>query len=506
MGFLPRAALGSLAVLALVGSGAGAGAREPFEVASARVAGRPVEAFAVSDGMAEQMVVLSVEGTPPDEVRWISRLPRGALGGALPGFRVPREVVAVDVADLDPAEGLEALLISPRELRVVGLADGTPRRVIPMEPPLPLPARTRQLSRLQAIREWEGPGRLAALIPTWNGALLVPIRGGRPKLLAMPIVAAYETMDRRRPVYQGYAAARHVWPAIGLEDDDGDGRLDLLAASRYHLWVFRAGPEGLPTAPTRRTRFAPFSFEGEQRNESHVLRAYFDDLDGDGRVEVVEHRSTGTLLESHSTTRIFRGAGGGADPSATAAGELVDDRGFAGIEVFDLDGDGRKEILHSVVPFGILQVARVLTTRRVETELQVFHLPEGEDGQPVESWSAELRYPLDFSSQRVEGLLPNPAGDWNGDGLMDLVHGDGPDAVRIRLGQVGARGPGFGRPVARQPLPFSDLALIADLNSDGLDDLITYDTLDREGRLYLAVNRGILPGTPPRLSPRPPRR
>lgn len=498
---LPRKALGILALMALIGSASGAASEEPFEVTTARVRGRPIEAFAVSDGSVEQLVVISIEGSPPDEVRWLSQLPPGERGGALPGFVVPNEVVAVDVADLDPAPGLEALLIAPRELRVVALADGTTRRVIPMRPPLPLPPRTRQLSRLRAIRDWDGPGRLGALIPTWNGALLVPLRGGLPKLLPMPMVSEYETMDPSRPVYRGYATARYVWPAIGLKDDDGDGRLDLFAASRFHLWVFHAGPEGLPTLPTRRARFAPFDFEDERRHWSHSLRAYFEDLDGDGRAEVVEHRSAGTLLESHSTTRIFAGVGGGADPSATAVGELVDERGFAGIEIFDLDGDGRLEILHNVVPFGLLQLARVLVTRQIETELQIFYLPMGAGGQPVESWSADLRYPLDFSTQRVKGLLPNPRGDWNGDGLKDLVHGDGPDAVSIRLGRVDDRGPGFGDPVARQPLPFSDLALIADLNADGLDDLITYDTLDQEGRLYLAINRGLLPGTPPRISP-----
>jgi len=478
---------------------------DPFALSTARVPGRPVEAFSVAEKAGEWLLVLSVEGAPPDEIRHLSALPPGQAAGTgemprrLAGFVVPGEVFAVDVGDFDPAPGLEALLITPRELRVLRLIDGTPLRQIVLRPPLPLPRRTRQLSRLEAVRDWEGEGRLSALVPTWNGALLVPLDDRPPRLLPLPVLSEYETMSPARPIYEGYATARFVWPEIVRTDDNGDGIPDLFASNRFDLWVFHAGPPGLGNQPTRRARFRPFSFNDERRHETHRLRAFIEDLDSDGHAEVVEHRSVGTLLESRTTTRIYSGSAepGGADPSGPPIAEFTNDGGFGAIEVFDLDGDGRKEIFEIVVPFGILQLARVLTTRRVSADLRVLHFPEETLGQPVESWATTLRVPLDFSTQRVQGLLPDLRGDWNGDGRHDLIHGDGPDAVQIRLGQVGDSGPGFGPPVARQPLPFSDLALIADLDGDGLDDLVTYDTLDLEGRVYIAINQGRLPGTRP---------
>ncbi len=475
-----------------------------------QVPGRPVEAFAIpaAEGDGERVVVLSVAGSPPDEVRSVSLLAVGArpggpagrvLAGTPTGFGIPHEVVAIDAGDLDPAPGLEALLVTPSALHIVRLADGAPIRSLPLDPPVTLPPRTRQISRLEAVRTWEGGEQLSALLPTWNGAVLVPLDGRPIQRLPLPVLTDYETMDPSRPVYDGYATARLVWPAIGRADDDGDGVPDLFAASRFELAVFRVGDQGLPPTASRRTRFAPFAFEDERRHQSHTLRAYFHDMDGDGHAEVIEHRSAGSLLESHSTTRVFAGSERGADPSGPHAAELVDDRGFAGIEVFDLEGDGRLEILHNVVPFGMLQLARALTTRRVESELRVFHLPEGPVSQPVSSWQVDLTFPLDFKSQRIKGLLPTPAGDWNGDGLKDLIHGDGPEAVVIRLGRVDDGGPGFGSVAARQELPFSDLALVADVNGDGLDDLVAYDTLDLEGRVVVALNRGRLPGTAPRM-------
>ncbi len=488
----------------LLPPGAGAG-EAPFSTRTVHVPGRPVEAFALPGPQGARLVVLSVEGSPPDERRHVNLLlpPAGATPAEPRGFVIRDEVVALDAGDFDPAPGPEALLITARELRIVALGSGTARRVLPLRPALPLPPRTRQISRLRTVRDWEGSGRAAALLPTVQGALLVPLDGRPPRALPLPVLTQYETLDPRRPIYEGYMTARLVWPALGQADDDGDGKLDLFAATRYHLWVFRAGPLGLAAAPSRRARFAPFAFEDERRHRSYTLRAYFRDLDGDGRAEVIEHRSGGTLLSSHATTRVFAGGPSGADPSGPPSSELREERGFAGIEILDLDGDGRLEILQNVVPFGLMQLARVLTTRRVESELRVLHFPDGATGEARESWRTELRFPLDFSAQRIQGLLPSALGDWNGDGLRDLIHGKGPHAVVIRLGERSPEGPRFGSAVAQQRLPFSDLAVIADLDGDGLDDLVTYDTLDAEGGLHLAINRGRLPGTPPRFVPAP---
>lgn len=498
--------LGAAAWAGILLLAAGSGAEDdPFQVETARVKGRPIEAFAVKEAGGDRLVVLSIEGHPPHEVRRVTaQAPPGtreSVTTMTAGFEVAHDVVALDVADLDPAPGLEALLISPRAMRIVALRDGSPLREMVNDPPLPLPARTRGLSRLQAIADWEGRGQLGALVPTWDGLVHVTLGDGTRKRLQVPVLSHYETPDPRRPIYNGYTEADLLWPSIGRADDDGDGVLDLFAATRFALEVFHVGPGGLPTRASRKVPFAPFSFEDERRYRSHPLRSYFRDVDGDGRAEVIEHRTAGTLIESHSTTRVFAGGPEGANPSARPAGEIVDDRGFAGVEVFDLDGDGRLEILHNVVPFGILQVARALTTRRVGSELRIFHFPEGPLGEPKKSWQADLAFPLDFSTQRIQGLLPTPEGDWNGDGRRDLIHGDGPETVVIRLGERGEEGPGFGPAIARQALPFSDLALVADVDGDGLDDLITYDTLDREGHVYLALNQANLPGTAPRMGP-----
>lgn len=480
---------------------------DPFEIQTVQVQGRPTQAFGVAEGPQERLVVLSVEGGAPNEVRRLSLLPAPPRGGEtrptlpekLGGFVIPGDVVAIDVGDLDPAPGLEALLITGPELRIVSAADGTQLKARAMKPALPLPPRTRGLSRLRAVREWEGPGKLGALIPTWNGLRLVPLDGAASRLLKLEVLSDYETFEPTNPAYNGLMKTEYVWPMVDQADDNGDGIPDLFAATRYEVSVFQVGAEGLPSEPSRKVRFRRFSPEDERRYRSHTLRSYFRDVDGDGHSEIIEHRSTGSISESHTSTRFYGGPG--ANPSGEPMAELIDDRGFAGIGLFDLDHDGRFEILQNVVPFGILQIARVLTTRRVEAELRVFTWPDGPDPEPKETWQAGLRVPLDFAGQRIQGLLPTPAGDWNGDGLQDLIHSDGLEAVVLRLGEVNEDGPGFGDRTVRQEIPSSDIGVVADLNGDGLDDFITYDSLDQTGQIRVGINRGVLPGTPPRIGP-----
>jgi hypothetical protein len=167
--------------------------------------------------------------------------------------------------------------------------------------------------------------------------------------------------------------------------------------------------------------------------------------------------------------------------------------------VEDLDGDGRREIVQTRLAFGIVQLIRVLVTREVQIELRCFATRGPGLAELVETWRGELSLPLDFEAGRVAGLVPTVEGDWNGDGRRDLLHGSGEGRLAIRLGESGELGPRFGEHAAHQAIPAGDQARVADLDGDGLHDLVVFDPLDPGGQVHVLWNRGLLPGTPPRL-------
>jgi FG-GAP-like repeat len=474
----------------------------PFALTEWRVPGRVVDAFVArgEDGR-DVVFAISLSGSAPAERRFVTPLPADLKEPARP-IEAPVGVVAVDAAELGRAPGPELVWLAASELRITSLRGELLERR-PLEPPLPLPPRTWELARLQLVRDWDADGRPEAAAPSAGGIRLLPlVPGDTGQELSLPLIADYGSPTLENFFRPGLLVSLVLWPSLALADDDGDGRLDLFATNRYALSVFRAGPAGLPREPSRVRRFRPFSPEEERRHVASTLLATPRDLDGDGRADLVVHRMVGELMRSRSTTTLFRNGGDGADPQAEPSARIERSGGNAAMRIDDVDGDGRLEMLEAYLGFGVLQLVRILTLGRVELRLRVLTLPDS--GEPVETWSDDVSFPFDFSTSRVLGVLPYIGADWNGDGRLDLCWGEGDGKLRFRLGEQRPDGPGFGRSVASQPLELTGDLLAADLDADGLLDFVGWDALDEEGRLRVGRNLGLLPGSAPALRAAPP--
>ena len=480
-------------------SAAGAeNATDAFALGELAVRGRVLEAVGVRDAQQQAwLMVLSAEQMPPEERRFITLFARGEATGSV-AIPIPHRFVAVDVAELGGAAGPELLLLAADELRILN-ANGALVRSIPLDPLLPLPPRTREQSRLEFAGAWSGPGKLEALLPDVAGLRIVALTvDAPPLLLRLPVTALYGESQPGPPPTSFFRAAL-LWPSVFSIDDDGDGVRDLVATTRYGLTSYRGGPAGLSAKPSRVRRFPAFPYEEERRADSNLLRASLADLDGDGDADLVVHRTVGTLIGSRAETRIHANPGGGADPLGTAVGSLAVEGGVATAELADLDGDGRAELVQSVLPFGMFQLLRILTRSQAELELRVYGFDGAKLGPPRLRWSDDLTLPFDFKTARVTALLPKFEGDFNGDGRRDLVYGDADGNARIRLGAPGAI---FGEEVASIPLQARGGATaFIDLDGDRLDEIVFWDPVEPAGRLRIARNRGKLPGSPARLNP-----
>ncbi len=494
--------------------GANAWADEPpFETVELRVIGRPIQVWPVQltgkcGANTSDILVISVAGGPPDEQREVSVFPcgRGASGEASTPLRipVPADAVALDVADVDDRPGGELVWLDHRGLTLIRPFGDTPPRRIDFETPLPLPPRQRLVSRMPLVDDWDNDGRAKAFVPATTGGLLVDLVSGEQRAIEMPIVAQYETWDPDLParVRKLMIAMLH-WPVLRRGDDNGDGRPDLFALTRWEIAIYHETGEGLPSEPSRRIRLRPFDAETELRFETTEITYFATDVNGDDLVDLMLHRISGGFNDGLSETDFYfnrRDAEGRAGVDTDRAPDLQFrlEKGFSGIDPIDLDGDGHVELIESSVKFGIMQVVRVLLTRKAEIKVRV--LTAGPDGELRTSWSEDMTFKLNFSEGRVDGLLPNSEGDWNGDGLKDALYQHNSDTLGVRLGVLRENGPGFGSKVAEQPSRVSAGFLrVSDLDGDGLDDFVSYDPRDAEGRLYVSYNRGVLPGTAPRM-------
>jgi len=144
----------------------------------------------------------------------------------------------------------------------------------------------------------------------------------------------------------------------------------------------------------------------------------------------------------------------------------------------------------------VFQVLRFVVTGRARVDFAALQLDSTGEGL-VETWSESISLEIDWQAGRIAGVFPDVRSDLNGDRRPDLIVPAGDRRLAMRLGQSNDKGPGFGRSTAIQSLPIEAGSLWPeDLDGDGLDDLVVFDSRDPAGRVFVLRNRGTLPGTP----------
>lgn len=467
----------------------------PFELMALDEPGRTVAAEIADldgDGHADLWTVVA-DGVPPRERREMC-VRFGGADGALPpevGFRTPLPVpaAAYDLGDLDGRPGAELLLLHADGVEV-GSFGGRRARWTRLRTPGPTAAPVvdeRGLDRFALRRPGLGAGRL--LVPGLGRAWLLDGAGAVVATLAVGGRANYFLPPRPGPlVAENELELYFDVPRLDVGDVDGDGRADLVAASRHELRVFLQEAGGLPDTATAVLPLGLLSAEDHVRNTG-VVRTQLEDWDGDGRADLLVAHTSGGLLGAVTRTRLHRNRGG--TWRLDEPDRVFESRGgYAMDQLVDIDGDGAPELLHIHVPLGVLDLAKLFLRRHVDLVATLHRRVENGGFEAEPAFRRNLSIGVSFETMRPNGFLPTIAGDWNGDGHRDLlVSGDG-EALEVWLGGPRWR---FGSRQARQRLDTGGRARLGDLDGDGLEDLVLYDPRRPEAPVRVLRNRGLLP-------------
>jgi hypothetical protein len=450
------------------------------------------------DGRGDLLCV-AFSGLPPEERReLVVRFQRsdGSLSAA-PDWsaEVPPGTAVFDLADVDPTPGVEILLLRRERIEVLSLAGRRAARhslELPA-PSLGLASDERGLDRIRLVRGDLGPEPrlLVPLLGTYlvlspSGELLgQPVAGGRANYFVPPQSGPLVSESELEIYFDA--------PRMNAGDVDGDGRADLIASSRHEIRVFRQGEDGRFASEADRVLPLRLLSEADHIRSSGQVRVATADFDGDGRVDLLVSQTGGGILDAESRAALHLNRGGTWNLHApdqvfhVKGGTLTN-------QLIDLDGDGRVELVDVRLPLNVLTLVNLLVTRDVEARVSVYRAGKGLPFDPTPWFQRKLSVGFDFHTLRARGFIPTIDEDLNGDGLRDLLSSADGEAVEVTLG-----GPsGLQRQhSARQPLDTAGRIRFGDFDADGLRDFVLYDSRRPEIPVRLLVNRGVLPGTPP---------
>jgi FG-GAP-like repeat len=340
-------------------------------------------------------------------------------------------------------------------------------------------------------------------VPRIEGLLVLVRRGEsfvRAAQLPIDLKAGY---PRRRTSLGGRGSAqlpalglRFVLPAVHLADFDGDGLPDLFLTQEDRLAVFKQGPGGAFREQPDYARDFAIRTADELKESFSPAAITVRDLDGDGRADLVVRKQVSQGIASATTTsHVFFGQPGGG--YGKAAEQVLRSEGASGAEVqlADVTGDGRPDLIVPSVNIGVFAIIRILTSKTVKLNFQVYAFDAKArrfDNKP--SAERELRLKISTDGQADTQVI-ELLGDYDGDGKPDLAYGTDDDELSIFRGQPGgAIYDGIYEEDAAEQIKVRAFgeALPVDLLGQGRDDLVLHypSTKGHRGELVVLLNQG----------------
>ena len=261
-------------------------------------------------------------------------------------------------------------------------------------------------------------------------------------------------------------------PPMYALDYDGDGRGDLALEQDDQLIVFKnataeAEPESIPVPGGLTDPSAD-----RPLNDDDPTRTFRDiaDHNGDGIADITISTAKGSgPMEAETATLFHFGRREGAatvfdeEPNSSIA-----TGSFGDIQMVDIDGDGREDVVALAGEFSVGKIAMALMTGSISLDAAIYLLgDEGFDDEPAAT-----------RKMKVGENSPGPAfADVNGDGRQDMVQ-IVEDGLEVALGEPTKRlFPKRAQEVALDQ-SFGDATptrtVAEDLNEDGKDDLLLH--------------------------------
>jgi hypothetical protein len=340
---------------------------------------------------------------------------------------------------------------------------------------------------LDILQDWDGDGRVEAMLPLGreirfyrqNGAgVWEPVDSVR--LRPFPYYSNNIVFGRNLGAYHYLAVL--FYPLLKDVDLNGDGRKDLLALRSGQGLIYLRGEDG-------KLQAEPQLWDLEIRSEEEVARdratlSYrVADLNRDGCADVVVHKIGMKFVSWNAETAVFLGRPDGARPGKPDQ-RFPSSGLLSNISLDDLDGDGSVDMTLWSIRMGVWPMVEILLRKLIHVKAQ-YHYGAWPEGLPAKATS-QRDFELHIDSDRPDffrGLVPNTEGDFNRDGIKDLVAAKGEDTLAIYLGRPEREF--ASRPWAVLHGPGINYVGVEDLDGNGRHDLYGFQVDDGASFLHV---------------------
>lgn len=344
---------------------------------------------------------------------------------------------------------------------------------------LSIKSRPDYLSEGEFIADLNGDGEDDILIHGLNQLQLFIADNGEFKQQQLPIKPQSRLFED---------GATYIQSKLYIADINFDGLVDIVKIGEGELELYRQTQDKLfnPIAEYVSVRQPISGIDwwnkrdayGEQLDQSELVYRKVEelkDINNDGITDlVVRYTKSSGVLDRANDYEVYLGENQkGKLVFPKVANSVVKAEGtLTGLQFIDIDGDDKVEVMVAGFDIGVSQIIGALLSGSIDQDVHLFKMdPQGRfAAQANVSKEVELNFSL---SSGQSGSPVVKLADLNGDGLKELILSDDEDTLKIYFGATGDTL--FSRNAEKHDLKLpvdGGMLQSDDLNGDGKEDIL----------------------------------